>query len=112
MPLPGLERATIAPAKLRGYLLDLRHPVGRAKARYFLGLGFRRRRWFELRAALLQHAAAGEVEVLPREPLGQRYRVRGTLHGPKGATGRVLAVWLSTGTAGPRLITAYPEDTP
>ena len=112
MPLPGIGRATIAPAKLRGYLLNLRHPVGRAKARYFLTLGFRRRRWFELRAALLRHAAEGEVEELPRDALGQRYRVRGTIHGPRGARGRVLAVWLSTGTTGPRLITAYPEDTP
>ena len=112
MPLPGLDRAEISPAKLRDYLLNLRHPVGRAKARYFLSLGFRRNRWYELRNALLVHAAHGTVLALPPGPFGQRYLVRGTIQGPAGAAGRVLAVWIVAEASAPRLITAYPEDTP
>jgi hypothetical protein len=45
MPLPFLDRARIAPAKIRDYLLNAEHPVGRAKARFFTGLGFTRDGW-------------------------------------------------------------------
>ena len=34
----------VAEAKITGYLLDDMHPVGGAKARFFAGFGFDRRR--------------------------------------------------------------------
>jgi len=64
MSLPHLDRAEIPPAKVRDHLLNPEHPVGQAKARFFNGLGFQRSRWAALRAALLVHAATGQVEVL------------------------------------------------
>jgi len=102
----------VSSAKIRDYLLNPEHPVGAAKARFFESLGFHRARWPELRAALLAHAANGEAHVLPPDRFGHRYLVRGTIEGPNGTTASLLAVWILTDlAAGPRLITAYPEET-
>ncbi len=111
MSLPFLDRAVIPQAKIRDYLLNPEHPIGRAKARFFTGLGFQRARWPELHAALLAHAAAGETQVLDLEPSGCKYVVRGSIRGPNGTVARLLAVWiLFDPTAGPRFVTAYPEE--
>ena len=65
MTLPGAERAVVEPAKVRDYLLSPEHPVGRGKARFFTGLGFRRERWPELRDALLALGRTGEATLGP-----------------------------------------------
>ena len=49
MRLPNAERAVIEEVKVRDYLLALDHPVGRAKARFFVALGFTRDGWSLLR---------------------------------------------------------------
>ena len=109
--LPSLDRAEIPPAKLRDYLLNPEHPVGRDKARFFAGLGFQRVRWVELHWALLSHAAAGEVQVPPLGRFGQKYLVRGSIRGPNGGSALLVAVWIiADPTAGPRFVTAYPEE--
>ena len=111
MGLPHLDRSEIPPAKVRDYLLNPEHPVGRAKARFFQGLGFDRARWANLHAALLAHAALGEVQGLPLGRFGPKYVVRGTLQGPTGVAATLLAVWIQADpTAGPRFVTAYPEE--
>jgi hypothetical protein len=51
--VPGAEEAVADDAKFRDYLLNLDHPVGGAKARYFLSLGWNRERWEELRELFL-----------------------------------------------------------
>jgi hypothetical protein len=51
--VPNAETATATDAKFRDYLLDLDHPVGAAKARFFAGLGWHRDRWMELRELFL-----------------------------------------------------------
>ncbi|MDX2121659.1 MAG: hypothetical protein SF070_11470 [Gemmatimonadota bacterium] len=111
MRLPALERADIPPAKLRDYLLDPEHPVGGAKTRFFVGLGFEQEHWPLLRAAPLGHAAMGEAREMAKGPFGQKYVVRGTIVRPTGRTAPLLAVWLIAGpVVRPRFITAYPED--
>lgn len=109
--LPSLDRAEISPAKLRDYLLNPEHPVGRDKARFLAGLGFQRVRWVELQWALLSHAAAGVAQVLPLGRFGQKYLVRGNIRGPNGGAAFLVAVWIiSDPAAGPRFVTAYPEE--
>jgi ABC-type sulfate transport system permease subunit len=111
MGLPRLDRAVIAPVKVRDYLLNPEHPVGRAKARFFNELGFDRAHWADLHAALLSHAALGDVQVLPLGRFGQKSVVRGSIRGPTGATAPLLAVWIEADPAvGPRFVTAYPEE--
>jgi len=64
-----------------------------------------------LHAALLLHAALGDTTVLPLEPFGQKYVVRGTIPGPNGTVARLLAIGIRTDpVAGPRFVTAYPEE--
>lgn len=112
MGLPNLDRAQIPPAKLRDYLLNPEHPVGRAKARFFTALGFSRERWADLHAALFAHAALGEVTAEPVGRFGQKFVVRGTIEGPAGAA-PVRAVWIQVlDTEGPSFVTAYPEERP
>ena len=93
---------------MRDYLLSPEHPIGRAKARFFANLGFRRDRWQELQAALQLHAREGEAEPAGRTPFGQKYLVRGIVQGPAGRGAAVQTVWIVPSDEVPRLITAYP----
>jgi hypothetical protein len=112
MRRPFLDRAEISVAKVRDYLLNPEHPVGRAKARFFTSLGFHRAGWAELHAALLSHAALGEAHLLPLGPFGQKCLIRGSIVGPTGVRAPVIAVWMITDpSTGPRFVTAYPEET-
>jgi hypothetical protein len=112
LKLPNAERAVVAPAKVRDYLLSPEHPVGRAKARFFATLGFRRAEWPDLRDALLAHAR-GEAERAGGGAHGQKYAVRGILQGPAGRSAPVVSVWIVlAGEEAPRLITAYPGEGP
>jgi hypothetical protein len=109
MKLPGAERAFIAPAKIRDYLLAADHPIGRAKARFFTTLGFTRPEWPQLQTALSELAATGEAELGERNPFGQKYVVRGILRGPTGITADIVSVWIILrGEDAPRFVTAFP----
>ena len=113
MQLPYLDRAQISPAKVRDYLLNPEHAVGRPKARFFTSLGFTRESWASLHAALLAHAAVGEAQVLTPGPFGQKYLIRGNILGPNGVSAPVVAVWILPDLeTGPRFVTAYPEKAP
>ena len=107
MRIPGAERAVLDVAKVRDYLLSLEHPVGRAKAQFFEQLGFSRANWSALRSQL-QEFATGEAELGARTPFGQKYIVRGTIHGPMAAAA-IVTVWIVLhGEDFPRFVTAYP----
>lgn len=107
--MPGLEPASIAESKVRGYLLSAEHPSGRAKAAFFLAFGFDGSRWPELREALLAHGRDNlVVRILPAAE-GMRYIVEGPLSTPAGRAPRVRTVWtIHTGETLARFITAYP----
>ena len=110
MRLPNAERAVIEEVKVRDYLLALDHPVGRAKARFFVALGFTRDGWSLLRDALLTVARAGKAELGETTVFGQKYSVRGIVVGPAGRTAAVLTAWVVRwGEDAPRLVSAYPE---
>jgi hypothetical protein len=107
--LPGAENAIVDASKVRDYLLSPEHPVGRAKARFFAGLGFTRTEWSELQRVLRGVAASGDAELGAATPFGQKYLVRGTIRGPAGPAASLVTVWIIlTGEAAPRFVTAYP----
>ena len=62
MKIPGAERAIVAAAKVRDYLLSSEHRVGSAKARFFAQLGFERRNWTILQDELYRFATRGRVD--------------------------------------------------
>jgi hypothetical protein len=113
MKLPEAQRAAIAPAKLRDYLLSTSHPIGRFKEPFFASLGYTVADWQCLERDLLAIAASGEAEPERASPYGQKYEVRGTLNGPAGKFARVLTVWIVRfGSDVPQFVTAYPGETP
>jgi hypothetical protein len=111
MHLPNVERAIIPAEKVRDYLLAPDHRVGRSKARFFGGLGFRQDAWPVLRDALLALARDGRAEPRERTIFGQKYVVPGILQGPAGRTATVVTAWIVLrGEDVPRFVTAYPAE--
>ncbi len=109
MKLPNYEQATIPEAKIVRYLLDLTHPVGRSKARFFLSFGFTPENWQEMAAALKAHAATHEVTSTEASDHGTRYVVEGEMSTPDKRNPGVRAVWyIEKEQEIPRFITAYP----
>jgi hypothetical protein len=107
--LPGAERSVVDPAKVRDYLLSSAHPVGRFKARFFLGLGYSPENWQALVLDLRRHAEGGRVTMGERSSYGQKFEVRGRLIGPSGRGAEVIAIWIVlAGGGAPRLVTAFP----
>jgi hypothetical protein len=112
MQLPGGNRAFVAPAKVRDYLLSPTHPTGQFKSQFFARLGFRRAAWPVLLRTLESIAAAGEAELATATRFGQKYVVRGTVQARAGRIVPIVTVWIVLTTEDfPRFITAYPEET-
>jgi hypothetical protein len=107
--LPNVSSARVEFEKITGYLLSEVHPVGKAKARFFLGLGFDASRPEELLAGLLRIAREGEVVEHQATVFGTKYVVDGTLTGTADISALVRTIWiLERGSVAPRLVTAYP----
>jgi hypothetical protein len=105
--IPGSERAIIGVEKVRDYLLSPEHPVGRAKAHFFVQLGFDRASWPVLRNRLLELVRL-DAELGAGTQFGQKYVVRGTIQGPVAAAA-IVSVWIVLhGEDFPRFVTAYP----
>jgi hypothetical protein len=110
--LPNAEHAIIERAKLEGYLLSLSHPVGRFKARFFVGLGFSAGRWVAFEQAIRAQHLNQEAEAGVPDGFGQPFTIRAILQGPTGRSAVVVSVWfIRVGETQPRFVTAYPGDT-
>ena len=111
MTLPHPERAMIAPAKIRDYLLSTRHTVGRHKAAFFAQLGYSRRRWPGLESDLRVVAQTGTAVAGQPSDFGQKFEVSGILTGPSGRTAAVVTVWIvRRGEDFPRFVTVFPGE--
>jgi hypothetical protein len=111
MKLPGTEAAVVARSKVENYLLNLEHPIGGGKAKFFIRFGFRRERWKELEDALRRHAKENSVTDTFQDADGLTYVIEGRIKTPSGRQPRVRTVWLiETGELAPRFITAYPLE--
>ncbi len=107
--IPGIAGAVVPPEKLSGYLLDIHHPEGGAKARFFLRFGFSPDDPETLAAALVAHAEGLEATVSQR-PNALVYVVTGPISTPDGRTPRVRTVWqVRDGESVPRFVTAFPR---
>ena len=109
MNLPRAEQAVIAQNKIENYLLNIGHPIGGDKARFFLRFGFRREDWVVLANALREHGCEPLVARSNSDADGVTHLVEGPLNTPSGRAPRVRSVWLiETGALAPRFITTYP----
>ncbi len=109
MMLPDSDRAQVDRAKIADYLLSLSHPDGRAKAIFFLRVGFTVEAWAVLADALRAVGAANSVTGVVASAYGTRYTVDGRLPARDGRMPMIRTVWIAeSDMSGPRLITAYP----
>ena len=102
--MPGATNAFIPAGKIDAHLLCISHPVGRAKARFFLARGWRREAPEEFERDLLRHAIGGEVLDRELEEFGVKYVVRGAVATPRGTMVRLRTVWIDEGEGRPRLV--------
>ena len=109
MRLPNCDRAIVADAKVRDYLLSPSHPVGRFKSSFFNALGFSVANWDELRQALLSLVRSADATRGQSSPFGQKFEIRGILAGPSGRQASVVTVWmLPNGREFAHFVTAFP----
>ena len=110
--MPVLKNATkaiIDDRKIRDYILNMRNPDGRHKARVIrAATGLARLNYNDLIEQIKQGILASEAEPIDAIPYGERFRVVITISGPKG-TLRVRTGWIyRIGEDVPRLATLYP----
>ena len=100
----------IEKSKITDYLLNERHPQGKAKALWFQSHGFHRKKWRVLSNSIRALLENRESEVMTKSPFGYRIVIRGTIPTPEGNPVRIVTVWQRDRQAlAPRLITAYHE---
>ncbi len=100
----------IEKSKITDYLLNERHPQGKAKALWFQSHGFHRKKWRVLSNSIRALLENRESEVMTKSPFGYRIVIRGTIPTPEGNPVRIVTVWQrDRQTLAPRLITAYPD---
>jgi hypothetical protein len=109
MKLPGAPFVIVDEAKVRDYLLALRHPTGGSKAVAFHALGYRQNNWRRLRDDLVRLAREIDVDGGRSNAFGDLFVGVGALVSPSGRTFTIKSVWiLRYGEARSRFVTAYP----
>ncbi|MFE1603302.1 DUF6883 domain-containing protein [Methylobacterium sp. ID0610] len=111
-PAPFPSGFEVPHEKVVSYLLDLSHPRGGSKAKFFLSFGFSRERPAEFAAAL-----TGHVRVQPGRPLPDGEPVtlvfEGAIPSPDGRNPLARSVWrVEPGGDVARLITVVPIRAP
>ena len=93
--------------KVAGYLLNLSHPKGGGKAKFFIAQGFSPLMPKVLEDALLAHTDHGFKTV--KVAFGTKYIFKGPITTPSGKTPTVWSVWMRADNATEtKLVTAYP----
>lgn len=102
-------RFTVRKEKITRYLLDLEHPQGGPKARFFLAFGFSIDRPDEMIAALAGHFLDDAPSRRLEEP-GKLPKLvfEGTIRAPDGRSPRVRTVWWIEDEREAHFVTAVP----
>jgi hypothetical protein len=109
LQLPNGSQAYVQPNKLTGYLLSETHDIGKAKAKFFKGLGFNETNPAVLEQALLNLASVQAVHEIVETVHGKKYIIIGPIETPSNKTVIILTVWsIDKGEDYPRFITARP----
>lgn len=99
----------VSEQKVRMYLLNINHPVGGPKARFFLARGFLETEWQVLDKALRRHPVDNPIEGTEQTDYGLKLTVRCHVQTPDGTNPCIRTVWMVEAGASPRLVTAYPS---
>lgn len=104
------RNALIPHEKIVHYLLDLQHPDGGSKAKFFLAQGFRRENPKALADALFEHILDNPVASIRHGRYGAQLAVEGLMTMPNGTRRVILSVWLMQDAGDGIFITAYPHE--
>ena len=111
MTFPNMQHTLIEQEKIVEYLLNATHPDNGRKASFFQALGFSRRNWQTMSAALQKLAETSTVVKSMESPYGYKYILRGRIETPVGTNPSVQTVWImDRGRNVLRFVTAYPQE--
>ena len=109
--MPNASAAWVEETKIREYLLNLNHPVGAAKAKFFRNRGFSAEQWAIMRNALVTQGVVNPLMKTVHTEFGTRYTVECNCPTPDSLNPCIRSVWeVKVGNPRPRLITAHPFD--
>lgn len=112
MKLPHSEHAHIPNEKIIFYLLNIKHPEGGSKAKFFMQFGFSVAQWQQLVDALLTHAQTHKVVKTEQTQFGIRYVIEGEIETPSKRKPHLRVVWfIENDSIQPKFVTAYPLET-
>lgn len=107
--LPNAACAVVEEKKIVEYLLNLAHPDGGPKAKFFLARGFSAPAWKTMRDSLTAQGRDNRVTKVTRMQWGTRYQVDCNCPTPDGVNPCIRSVWeIGLESLCPRLLTAYP----
>lgn len=108
--VPDREHAVVDLRKITHYLLDLDHPIGSGKAKFFLGHGFDMSVPAEMETALLKHVRDRVIIKTEENHFGTKYVVSCDITTPDGTNPCIRSVWIvEAANPIPRLVTAIPD---
>jgi hypothetical protein len=105
--LPNADRALVEERKVIEYLLNVDHPEGGSKAKFFIAQGFALRDQSKLRASLIIQGRVNAITRTVETEWGARYTVECRCPTPNGRNPCIRTVWQMEDGA-PRLLTAIP----
>ncbi len=109
--LPAVNLAWVEELKITEYLLNLAHPKGGSKAKFFQNRGFTVEEWEGFHDALVVQAKSNPVVKVTPNEFGTRYVVECNCPTPDKLNPCIRTVWeLKENETKPRLITAHPLD--
>ena len=89
--------------------MNLAHPQGGSKAKFFLARGFSPNSWEAFQNALVKQGTTNAVVKVVDNELGKRYTVECTCPTPDERNPCIRSVWeVKIENPAPRLITAHP----
>ena len=90
-------------------MLDVNHPNGGAKARFFLAKGFSVSGLRAFVDSIARHPIDNPIQETEITEFGVKVMVRCRLRTPDGTDPCILTVWMVEDSGTPRLVTAYPS---
>jgi hypothetical protein len=109
MRLASFKRCVVPLEKLRDYLLNLNHPDGRHKARFFSRFGYSTANIEVCAQALTDHAEDNEVANTILSQFGMTYIVERHFRTPDGRGPCIVTIWIGEFNGIARFVTAYPK---
>ena len=111
--LPNANEARIDPRKLRDYVLNTEHTIGKYKATFFVEIGYSADNWQKLESDIREQHLSQPAEPGQESPFGRKYTITAPLRGPQGEVRQVATIWIiRPNNDFPELVTMVPANRP